>query len=191
MRIGLASAAMVSLALLAACDGTPGADAPANTAAAAPTPETVAPTPPAMATPTPASTPVSRPTTDVTTGQRTPADAAAVVQAYYAAIDRGDFDAAYALWDRDGAASHQTLAQFKRGFAETATTAVETGAPTNGEGAAGSVYIDVPVTVTATLKDGTKQRFTGTYTLRRVNDVPGATPEQLSWHLASATLHKK
>ena len=36
------------------------------------------------------------------------------------------------------------------------------------------------MTVTAELEDGTKQRFTGTSTLRRVNDVQGATPEELA-----------
>lgn len=29
--------------------------------------------------------------------------------------------------------------------------------------------------------------ITGTVTLRRANDVPGATPEQLRWHADAAT----
>ena len=51
-----------------------------------------------------------------------------------------------------------------------------------------AVFITVPVRVYATLKNGRHQRFAGQYILRRVNDVDGATREQLSWHLTSATL---
>ena len=125
-----------------------------------------------------------------TTGQTTAADAMHVVESYYEAINHGDFSAAYSLWSGDGEASGQSFAAFKRGFADTARTAVDASPPTDSEGAAGSVYIEVPVTVNAELKDGTRQRFSGTYTLRRVNDVQGATPQGLSWHLTSATLKR-
>ena len=51
------------------------------------------------------------------------------------------------------------------------------------EGAAGSLYYTAPVTVT----DGTRV-LKGDVVLRRVNDVPGATEEQLRWHIESTTL---
>ena len=119
---------------------------------------------------------------------RTPAAARAVVQRYYDAIEHGRYRTAYALWSRDGRASGKSYAQFVRGFARTAHSRVVAGRPAQGEGAAGSLYITVPVTVTATLKNGARQRFRGSYTLRRVNDVPGATPAQLRWHIDSASL---
>lgn len=119
---------------------------------------------------------------------RTPEQARGVVERYYAAIDRGDYRSAYRLWSGKGQASGQSYAAFIRGFARTAHTRVVTGAPTDGEGAAGSTFITVPVRVHATLKNGRHQRFAGRYILRRVNDVDGATREQLGWHLASATL---
>ena len=56
------------------------------------------------------------------------------------------------------------------------------------EGAAGSIYASVPVRVRATTTSGEDQRFAGTYELRRVNDVPGATPLQLRWHIHRARL---
>ena len=114
--------------------------------------------------------------------------AANLIRHYYADLDRGDFRAAYARWGNDGEDSRQSFADFKRGFAGTATTSVDVGTPGDSEGAAGSIYIDVPVTVRARLKDGTRQRFTGHYTLRRVNDVPGSTRAQRRWHLYSAEL---
>ncbi len=51
------------------------------------------------------------------------------------------------------------------------------------EGAAGSSYYTAPVTIT----DGAR-RLSGEVVLRRANDVPGATPEQLRWHIESSTL---
>jgi hypothetical protein len=56
------------------------------------------------------------------------------------------------------------------------------------EGAAGSLYYEAPVTVTGTTRDGKPYRLNGTVTARRVNDVPGASPEQLRWHIESTTL---
>lgn len=113
-----------------------------------------------------------------------------VVRRYYAAIDRGDFRDAYALWGDDGKASNQSLSGFEKGFAQTASTEVAIGEMGNPEGAAGSIYIAVPVEVDSRLKDGTRQHFTGSYTLRRVNDVPGSTAEQRRWHIASADLKR-
>lgn len=124
----------------------------------------------------------------VPAADKTPAAARAVVERYYRAIDHGQYRTAFTMWSDNGRASGKTLAQFTNGFARTARTHVITGQPTDGEGAAGSLYVTVPVTVTATLKNGARQRFWGSYTLRRVNDVPGATPAQLRWHLATAKL---
>jgi len=53
------------------------------------------------------------------------------------------------------------------------------------EGAAGSIYDSLPVTLTGTDSGGKQQTLKGKMTLRRVNDVPGATPEQLSWRIVS------
>ncbi|WP_374942793.1 hypothetical protein [Sphingomonas sp.] len=120
--------------------------------------------------------------------EKTPQAARAVVERYYAAIDRRRYATAYRLWVGSGRASGKTLRAFAGGFARTAHTHVVTGAPTDGEGAAGSVFVTIPVRVDAVLKNGTRQRFVGRYVLRRVNDVDGATAEQLRWHIASAVL---
>lgn len=127
----------------------------------------------------------------VATPSATSAAPRAVVQRYYAALDRRNYRTAYQLWDRGGQASRQSYAQFVRGFANTRHTRVVTGAPTRPEGAAGSTYIRVPVTVRATLNNGTAQVFAGSYILRHVKDVDGATPEQRQWHLDSASLRRR
>ncbi|MEA5506411.1 hypothetical protein VB735_25530 [Halotia wernerae UHCC 0503] len=111
-----------------------------------------------------------------------------VIRDYYSAIARGDYKQAYSAWYGDGTASQQSFEQFKQGFANTKSTAVKVGEPGKIDGAAGSSYIKIPVTVTAITKNGTQQRFRGSYVLRRVNNVPGSTPNQRRWHLYSANI---
>lgn len=48
------------------------------------------------------------------------------------------------------------------------------------EGAAGSLYYELPVTLVA---DGGRLTRQGTLTMKRVNDVPGAEDWQLVWHI--------
>ncbi len=118
----------------------------------------------------------------------TPADAVAVIHDYYRAIDSSDYAHAWSLWSDGGRSSGQTPQQFADGFANTTRVTVETGPPGELEAAAGSRFIQVPVTIDAETRDGGTQRYTGAYTLRRAV-VDGATPEQRAWRIASASLH--
>ncbi len=113
--------------------------------------------------------------------------AADVVRRYYGALDARDFGTAWTQWG-DGGKPGQTLKAFEDGFIHTRSTRVTIGRLGPSEGAAGSIYQTVPVTVEATLNDGTAQRFAGTYTVRRINDVDGASASQLRWHLDAAQL---
>lgn len=121
-----------------------------------------------------------------------PADAQAaiaVVRTYYAAINAGDFGSAYAQWSDGGRASGQSPDQFASGFAATAGVSVQVGAPGRIEGAAGSRFVELPITLEARQVDGSLRRYGGRYTLRR-SVVDGATPEQQSWRIASADLRE-
>lgn len=113
---------------------------------------------------------------------------ASVISDYYSAIGSRDYARAYGLWRDGGRASGKSLAAFERGFADTADTKVDVGNPSRPEGAAGSIYVTVPVTVHATTRDGTKQRFKGRYVLRRANAVTGAVPADQDWRIDSASL---
>ena len=110
-----------------------------------------------------------------------------VVRAYYRDLGAGDHSAAYRRWAGEGQASGQSFEQFRRGYADTASVAAEVGAAGRIEGAAGSRYVEVPVTIRARTRAGADQCFRGTYTLRRAV-VPGAPAEQSSWRIASANV---
>ncbi|GGA87792.1 hypothetical protein GCM10011491_14420 [Brucella endophytica] len=111
-----------------------------------------------------------------------------VVEAYYAAIDKGDYQSAYQLWDRQGQASGKSFAAFRDGFLSTARSRVVTGSPTNGDAGMSQQWIDVPVNVHATLTNGRRQHFRGYYRLHRIAPGVGAPADAEKWHISAAKL---
>ncbi|MCE7031827.1 hypothetical protein LY625_04215 [Lysobacter sp. GX 14042] len=111
-------------------------------------------------------------------------EAMATIRRYYSAISSADYAGAHRLWSGDGSASGQSLEQFASGFADTADVRVHMMEPGRPEGAAGSRYIRVPVTLDATRRDGSTVQYTGSYTLRQPNDGSG------SWRIDSADLRE-
>lgn len=104
--------------------------------------------------------------------------AATVVETYYALLETGKTaDAANLRVD----ARPENLAPY-------ASYHAQVGAPGQVEGAAGSLYVEVPVVTYGRLADGQAFHRSGKVTLRRVNDVPGATPAQLRWRISSIDL---
>lgn len=117
------------------------------------------------------------------------ADAVAVLRDYFAAINSSNFGRAYALWADGGRASGQSPQAFADGFADTTGLSVELQAPSRIDAAAGSRYVEVPVTLRASLRDGGERRLAGTFTLRRAV-VDGASAEQRAWRIATADLRE-
>jgi len=161
------------LLTLAACGAEP--DATDEIPADVPTSGETAATPSADASPDlapPALTPEA---------ERGETGARNVLLSFARAIELGEFDRAYALL---GEADRRrwSRARFTGFFADLAeiTVAVPSGTL---EGAAGSSYYTAPTTITAIDAEGRPVRYEGAIVLRRVNDVPGATPEQLRWHI--------
>jgi len=133
---------------------------------------------------TPSSTPVPGPARADSVG-----DPATIVRDYYAAIRAHDFLRAYRMWELSGQTGARSYAQFAAGFDSTESVDVRIGAAGLVEGAAGSRFVTVPVEIDSRLRNGTRQRFTGTYTLRRV-EVPGASAAQRRWHLYAANIRQ-
>lgn len=116
------------------------------------------------------------------------AQAVATLNRYYDAINAHDYDTAYAQWGSDGQASGKSFDAFRAGFGHTVSATLGIGKFDDVEGAAGSLYVTLPVTIDAKLDTGAHQRFVGSYVLRRVNGVDGASAASLRWHLQSANL---
>jgi hypothetical protein len=170
--------------LLAACherqSTTPKSEAPIPSGARAPLPVE----PPAPGTPQ--GLPDDR--TPVSEAPFTPwsaQGAASVLQTYFALLSEGKYEDAWKLWSDGGRASGMDAAAFAASFAKYDTYNAEIGAPGRIEGAAGSLYVEVPVVIYGRLKNGEPVHMKSTMTLRRVNDIPGSTEEQRLWHIAS------
>ena len=118
-----------------------------------------------------------------------PEEAAAVIRTYYAAINALDYSRAYGLWSDGGRASGQSPDQFAAGFGGTSVVMVDIGTPGAIEAAAGSRFIQIPVTLRAQQTDGSSRRFEGHYVLRRAV-VDGASDTQRTWRIASADLRE-
>lgn len=109
-------------------------------------------------------------------------DALRVLQAYYQAINEGNYPRAYTYWESNGAASQQSYTVFAQGFATTNSVTLATG-QTRTDAAAGSVYTEAPVVVFSQQRDGSRQSFCGVYRLRRANVPPFDT---FGWRINSA-----
>jgi len=112
-------------------------------------------------------------------------DCRTVAQAYFDALAHGDYTLAARVW-ADPAPGEARLKAIFAGYKQP-TVAI---AKLEQEGAAGSSYC----TVTGTLTDAggpAKAAQKGQIVLKRVNDVPGATPQQLRWTIRSSTFGEK
>ncbi len=120
------------------------------------------------------------------TAADTAQEAVAAVQAYYDAVIAGDYGRAYAAWSDGGRGSGRTPEQFAAGFQGVEILTVSMGEPGRVEGAAGSRYVEIPVTLTSRGADGREVRQVGAFTMRS-SQVEGAAP---GWHIASAEMHE-
>lgn len=92
-------------------------------------------------------------------------DPVAALAAYYSAINARDYRRAFRFWD----SPPSSYEQFARGFADTEQVRLLVEPSTSIEGAAGSVYADIPAIIVSTLRNGSERVFAGCYVMRRSN----------------------
>lgn len=173
--------ALLALVTLAACGSPSPAPSPQPNETATPSAAPTASSAPApSATPAPVLTPLPQPTRDLAVLDSR--DCRAVAQAYFEAIGRGDFTFSARVWN-DPVIDDARLQALFHGYKQPAIAI----SGLDQEGAAGSSYCTVSGTLTDAA-DPTKARSKGEIVLKRVNDVPGATPAQLRWTIRSSTL---
>lgn len=182
-------AATASLAL-AACDTQPALTKPENieSTTAAPDPVDPAPTPATAPTPPPSETATGA--AGAAGADASKIDFGALQERrdperllrYYANVLRsGRWNDAARAWSSDAMVTPEMLANVY-GKGELPVLAIGKG---DTEGAAGSLYYEAPITVSF---PDDRPSLRGTITLRRVNDVPGASQEQLTWRIEHSSL---
>ncbi|MBZ6378430.1 hypothetical protein B5C34_12915 [Pacificimonas flava] len=106
----------------------------------------------------------------------------AVVDAYYAALNSGEYDTAWQLWGKDPEADSEEFETFVEGFEDTELAIAEVGEAGAERMRDGWVYAEVPVRVEDLKSDGTGSGYSGTYTVRR------SVVDEESWHIYEGDL---
>jgi hypothetical protein len=93
-------------------------------------------------------------------------------------LNQRKFDQAYMLLGPNA----PPRTDFDRHFSSFSELKVSVGKSGDQEGAAGSIYLSVPVTI-AGVSNGQRVNRSATVMLRRANDIPGSTEAQRRWHI--------
>lgn len=118
--------------------------------------------------------PKPRPTIDPKSNEA----AEQLVAGFVRLLNSGRLNDAYMLLGPNG----PPRPQFDERFKDYSGLSVSSGAAGLQDGAAGSVYVSVPLKLVGRLR-GRLVRRDATAVLRRVNDVPGSTEAQRRWHI--------
>ncbi len=105
-------------------------------------------------------------------------DPVTALSGYYNAINNRNYEEAYRYWETPTT----NFDRFVRGFADTRRSRLLIEPPARIEGAAGSLYAQIPTVVIAETRNGSQRFFAGCYTMRRTNQ-PGGT-----WRIYRATV---
>lgn len=101
-----------------------------------------------------------------------------LVRGFADLLKAGKFNEAYMLLGPNA----PPRSDFDRQFSRYSNLRMTVGKAGNQEGAAGSIYLSVPLSVSGDL-DRKHTARSATAILRRVNDVPGSTEAQRRWHI--------
>jgi hypothetical protein len=117
------------------------------------------------------------PTSDV----RPAIDAAATLKRYYGFIEKGDYDAAWAL--RSGPATEAERKRFAANFRAYERYRATVNVPGEPVEADGWEYVEVPVMIYGSYRGGRPFGSTGSVSLRRAVSVPDASPRERAWRI--------
>ncbi|HYY97786.1 MAG TPA: META domain-containing protein [Pyrinomonadaceae bacterium] len=105
-----------------------------------------------------------------------------LLASFYDAVNSKDYERAFHYWETPPG----NLQDFARGYADTAGVRLIVEPPTRVEGAAGSLYSEVPVVLVARGHDGGERVFAGCYVTRKSNLLPTDVPKVEVWRIHSA-----
>ena len=113
-----------------------------------------------------------------------------LLKSFYNAINRKEYERAYSYYEgspNPDASLAAPYPQWVQGYANTVSVTLAAGKETVGAGA-GNIFASVPVVITATQKDGSKQVFSGCYILHHVSFGISDNPNDVLWSIRSATI---
>ena len=110
----------------------------------------------------------------------------AVITSYYNAINRHEYARAFSYYGGDTAPSNYD--RWERGYEDTLVVEVRFGEVTE-EGAAGSVYYNVPVKLDVETTEGQHRYFLGCYVVRLANPAIQGVPF-VPMHIEDASLRR-
>jgi len=99
-------------------------------------------------------------------------DAAATLKLYYARIEAGRYDSAWAM--RSGEAGGEAQRRFADNFKAYATYQADVGTPSEPVQAQGWAYVEVPVMIRGTFRGGKPFSSAGSVTVRKATSGPEA-----------------
>ena len=108
-------------------------------------------------------------------------DAAATLKAYYARIEAGDYDAAWAM--RSGGGDAEVRRRFADNFKAYQRYRADVGTPSEPVESEGWAFVEVPVMITGAFRGGKAFSSVGSVTLRRAVSAAGASPGERDWHI--------
>lgn len=123
-----------------------------------------------------AKTPLGKP--DSAVDPKNPEAAQRLVQQFADLLDARKFDKARQFLRLNV----QPPSELIDAFAQYSDLSVKVGDAGDQEGAAGSSYVSVPLTISGSI-NGKRVMRRANVVLRRVNDVPGSTEAQRRWHI--------
>jgi hypothetical protein len=98
-------------------------------------------------------------------------DAAAALENYYAAIEAGDYDSAWAM--RSGETGDEARRRFADNFKAYQSYQADVGTPSEPVEAGGWAYVEVPVMIRGTFRGGKPFASAGSVTVRRATSADG------------------
>lgn len=117
-------------------------------------------------------------------------DADAVLQRWARAMEARNWEEARQVWGDKGEASGLSAEDYAEAHEKYRTVKIEVGEG-RAEGAAGTLYYEAEVTQTGQLQNGDAYLMKGPVVLSRVNNVPGASDEDLAWHIEMSDLRPR
>ena len=107
-----------------------------------------------------------------------------LLASFYNAVNAKEYERAYRYWETPP----DSLDDFARGYANTASVQLIVQPPMQISGAAGSLYAEIPTMLVARQRDGGERIFVGCYVTRKSNLHPADIPKEEVWRIYKASM---